>query len=190
MKVVLGSENISKKEAIMIAFNELGFFDVEVINVPVSSSVSSKPLNNDILIGAENRNHELINYCLSNDIDYDYLISIEGGFEEINNNYFIVSYACVYDRTTDITVFGKSVGLQITMCMFDCVRDGKSLNKAIEELIGNTANKKKNGISGYLTNGYYYRSVFDSTAVLSAMQCLKNMENYRKLDMKLRSKIL
>ena len=66
--------------------------------------------------------------------------------------------------------------------MFNYVKDGNSLNKVIEIILNNSNNKKDNGITGYLTNGYYRRDVFESSAVISAMQTLLNFEsNYKKL---------
>lgn len=66
--------------------------------------------------------------------------------------------------------------------MFNYVKDGNSLNKVIENILNNSNNKKDNGITGYLTNGYYRRDVFESSAVISAMQTLLNFEsNYEKL---------
>ena len=66
--------------------------------------------------------------------------------------------------------------------MFNYVMDGNSLNKVIENILNNSNNKKDNGITGYLTNGYYRRDVFESSAVISAMQTLLNFEsNYKKL---------
>lgn len=66
--------------------------------------------------------------------------------------------------------------------MFNYVKDGNSLNKVIENILNNSNNKTDNGITGYLTNGYYRRDVFESSAVISAMQTLLNFEsNYEKL---------
>ena len=43
--------------------------------------------------------------------------------------------------------------------------------------------KKDNEITGYLTNGYYRRDIFESSAVISAMQTLLNFKsNYKKLE--------
>jgi len=81
--------------------------------------------------------------------------------------------------------FGKSQGLQITKGMFDWVKSGKSLNEIIEEIFDITDNKKKNRISGYLTSGYYI-GVIDSTAVVSAIQFMKNSnKSYEKIEEKL-----
>ena len=44
MKIILGSKNKSKREAIEIAFDTLNISDYEVLSVDVSSHVGSKPL--------------------------------------------------------------------------------------------------------------------------------------------------
>ncbi len=185
MKILLGSTNVSKRRSILIAMNELGFDDISIIPVNVNSLVSSKPINNETLIGAKNRNHSLYDYCMEKDISFDLLISIEGGYERIDNTYFIVTYASLLDQDGNEFV-GKSSGLQITERMFNYVKDGKSLNKVIESILGNSSNKKDNGITGYLTNGYYRRDIFESSAVISAMQTFLNFKsNYRKLEKKI-----
>lgn len=70
--------------------------------------------------------------------------------------------------------------------MFNYVKEEKSLNKVIEEILNSNLNKKDNGITGYLTNGYYRRDKFESSAVISAMQTLLNFKsNYKKLEKKI-----
>lgn len=187
MKIILGSKNRSKKQAIELALRELNLTDFEIEGVAVNSKVSSKPINEETLIGAKNRNQELQKYCLENNIKYNYLISIEGGFEQVEDSYFIVTYASIIDAKGNEYI-GKSLGLSITKKMFEVSKNGKSLNHIIEEIVGNTENKKSNGISGYLTNGYYYRSIFDSTAIVSAFQYMKNKnKNYIILEKALKN---
>ena len=185
MKIILGSKNKSKKEAIELALNALNISDFEIETLEVPSHVSSKPINGETLLGACNRNQEVMKYCLQNNIAYDLLISIEGGYEEVEDYYFIVTYASIINKE-GCEFIGKSQGLQITKSMFDWVKNGQSLNKVIEEILANQENKKSNGISGYLTNGYYYRSVFDSTSVISAYEAMSNYKTaYEKLTSKL-----
>lgn len=185
MKIILGSKNKSKKEAIEVALNKLNISDYEIESVEVSSHVSSKPLNDETLLGAHNRNQEVMKYCLQNNLVYDLLISIEGGYEQVGDYYFIVTYASIIDKEGNEFI-GKSQGLQITKNMFRWVESGKSLNKVIEEIIDNKNNKKGNGISGYLTDGYYYRSIFDSTSIIGAYEFMRNSKtSYEKLEKKL-----
>ncbi len=182
MKIFLGSTNVSKQRSILIAMNELGFDNVSVIPVNVNSLVNSKPINDETLIGAKNRNKNLYNYCIENSISFDLLISIEGGYEQIDDTYFIVTYASILDQNGNEFI-GKSNGLQITERMFNYIKEEKSLNKVIESILNNSSNKRDNGITGYLTNGYYRRDIFESSAVISAMQSLLNYQlNYQKLE--------
>ena len=185
MKIVLGSKNVSKQRSILIAMSELGFDDISITTIDANSLVSSKPINDETLIGARNRNKNLYDYCRENNISFDLLISIEGGYEQIDNTYFIVTYASIVNQSGDEFI-GKSTGLQITENMFDYVKAGKSLNKVIESIINSSSNKKDNGITGYLTNGYYRRDIFESSAVISAMQTLLNFKStYKKLEKKI-----
>ena len=70
--------------------------------------------------------------------------------------------------------------------MFEWVKSGQSLNRVIEEILDNKENKKGNGISGYLTDGYYYRSIFDSTSIISAYEFMNNSKiSYEKLEKRL-----
>lgn len=70
--------------------------------------------------------------------------------------------------------------------MFEWVSKGNSLNKVIEAIIENKENKKENGITGYLTNGFYKREIFDSSAITSALQAFLNYnQSYQRLERKL-----
>ena len=188
MKIILGSNNKSKKEAIELALKKLNIEDAEITLLEVDSHVSSKPLDEETLEGAHNRNQEVLKYCKENNIDYDMIISIEGGYEQVGDYFFIVTYACITDKQ-EKEYFGKSQGLKITKRMFEWVKSGNSLNKVIEEILSTSNNKKGNGISGYLTSGHYYRSYFDSTAVESALIQKENIDNnYKQLEKSLESK--
>ena len=100
----------------------------------------------------------------------------------MDDYYFIVTYASIIDKEGNEFI-GKSQGLQITKNMFNWVKSGYSLNRVIEEMLDNKENKKSNGISGYLTDGYYYRSVFDSTSIISAYEFMNNSKtSYKELE--------
>ena len=124
MDIVLGSKNDSKKRSIEIALTELGITDYTISCIDVPSRVSSKPIN---------------------EIDYDLLISIEGGYEQIEDKYFIVTYADVFTKDWQ-RYTGKSKGLPISKKMFEWVQNGKSLNAVIESIISTNGNKTKSGI--------------------------------------------
>lgn len=181
MNIILGSNNKSKERSIILALKELGIDDVHITKLAVPSNVSSRPISGETLIGARNRNQELLKYCKENNISYDLLISIEGGYEEVENSYFIVTYASIIN-SKEKEYIGKSQGLSISKRMFERVEQGKSLNKVIETVVGNKENKKDQGITGYLTDGVYRRDKFESTAVLSALLAMINENTYKRLD--------
>ena len=184
MKIIVGSENISKIKSIRLALEKLNISDVDIIGISVESMVSSKPLNDETLKGALNRNNNLYKHCINNEIDFDLLISIEGGYEQVLNNYFIITYACLMNKDKKYYV-GKSNGLEISESMFNHVKNGKSINKIIESISNITSNKKDNGITGYLTNGFFKRDEFDMNAVLCALETYYNQDKYRDIDDKL-----
>ncbi len=63
MKILLGSKNPSKANAIKLAMQSIGYNDIKITPIDVPSQVSSKPINEETLIGAQNRNKNLYKYC-------------------------------------------------------------------------------------------------------------------------------
>lgn len=187
MKIILGSNNNSKKRAIEKALEKLNISDFNIELFAVESLVSSKPIDSEMINGAMNRNRNLLKYCQNNNINYDLLISIEGGYEQVGDYYFLVTYASIFDSLGN-TYLGKSQGLQITKKMFEWIKSGKSLNKVIENILSTESNKINDGISGFLTDGFYQRDKFDSEAVVSAMQTMLNLNRYKTLDRSLKKK--
>lgn len=186
MNIILGSENTSKERAIRIALEELNIEDATITKIAVDSKVSSRPIDENTLIGAKNRNQALLEYCKDNNIPFDLLISIEGGYEEVAGEYYIVTYASIINRDgKEFT--GKSEGLAISKQMFEWIKNDKSLNKVIESIMQNKENKRKQGITGYLTQGYYRRDRFESSAVISALLSMINEKAYRILDDRIES---
>lgn len=182
MKILLGSENPSKLKSIELALNELGITEFNITCLKSESGVSSEPIGYDIVKGADNRNQNLKKYAIENKISYDYLCSIEGGFSVDEYGLpFLVSYAIVEDATGKKST-GKSLGIRLTLEMFNYVKDGFSLNKIIESINGNKNNKQLQGITGYITNGLYSRDKFDKEAVISAFIPIIFKENRDKIS--------
>ena len=73
MKIVLGSTNISKQRSIQIAMDELEIKNFSITTINVDYMVSSKPINEETLLGVRNRNHNLYRYCMENNISFDLL---------------------------------------------------------------------------------------------------------------------
>ncbi len=47
MKIILGSNNISKKNSIILALNEVGIIDYDIMYMSIDSNVSSRPSNEE-----------------------------------------------------------------------------------------------------------------------------------------------
>lgn len=100
MIILLGSKNPSKKKSLELALHHLNITDYEIITYDVLSNVSSKPIGYEIVRGAENRNKDLKQIAIKNNIKYDYLCSIEGGFSLDENEIpFIVTYCIIEDSS-------------------------------------------------------------------------------------------
>jgi len=168
MNILLGSENPSKKRAVELALVELGMKDYNIICLSSESDVPSKPIGYEIIRGADNRNRNSKIYADKNDINYEFLCAIEGGFSLDENGIpFVVTY-CIVQASSGKKSTGKSLGIRLSKEMFDYIKNGGSLNQLIEEINEDTDNKSKSGITGYLSNGIYDRDIMDKDAVVSA----------------------
>lgn len=169
MIILLGSKNPSKLNSLEIALKKLNFSEYEIITYDAPSSTNSKPIGYEIIRGAENRNLSLKQYATNNNIQYDYLCSIEGGFSLDENGLpFVVTYCIIEDKFGKKST-GKSLGIRLSKTMFNYLKNGGSLNKLIEEILKNENNKQNLGIMGYLTDGLYTRETVDSEAVISSL---------------------
>ena len=167
MRILLGSKNESKRKSLEKALYELEVKDYEIISYDVESGTNSKPIGFEILRGAEFRNSSLKGIAHVGEIEYDYLCSIEGGFEVDQNGLpSVVTYCIIEDKNNNMST-GKSFNIRITKSMFEFTKKGGSLNKIIKEITGEHS-KTKEGIIGYLSNGLYNRDDMDSGAVISA----------------------
>lgn len=68
IKIILGSKNNSKKEAIELALNKLGISDFEIPSLEADLHVRSKPIDEETLTGEHNRNQELLRISLEKNL--------------------------------------------------------------------------------------------------------------------------
>lgn len=168
MIILLGSKNPNKKKSLEKALEKLQITEYEIIPYDANSNVSDRPIGSEITKGADNRNQNLKKYAKENNIIYDYLCSIEGGFILNEEGIpFIITY-CVIEDIQEQKSIGNSIGLQLSQTMFDYIKKGNSLNKVIESIILDENNKQKQGITGYLSKNIYNREIVDCDAIVSA----------------------
>lgn len=168
MIIILTSKNPSKKRSLEFALKELGIIDYEIICISSDSKVSSKPIGIEIIRGAENRNKSALEYASKNNIIFDYLCSIEGGYTiDEMGHYFITTYSVVEDNKGKLST-GQAIGLRIRKDMFDYIKSGKSLNELIEKISNKKSNKENDGITGFLSNGLITRDKMEKDSIVTA----------------------
>ena len=136
----------------------IGYNDIKITPIDVPSQVCSKPINEETLIGAQNRNKNLYKYCQENNIDFDLLISIESGYEQVNNIYFIVTYASIIDNKNND--FLKKSGISLEDINLEINISDLKLNHKIKNyllFILNTYHKELNQTSFWQENMQKYK---------------------------------
>lgn len=168
MIIILTSKNPSKKRSLDLALKELGIKDYEILCIPTASEVSSKPIGIEIIRGAENRNKNALKYALKNNITFDYLCSVEGGYTiDEMGHYFITTYSVIEDNKGKLST-GQAMGLRIRKDTFDYIKSGKSLNELIEKISTKKSNKENEGITGFLSNGLISRDKMEKDSIITA----------------------
>ena len=117
MNIVIGTTSESKINALKKSLKELDINKYNIIPVKAKSNVRDNPINEETKVGAQNRNNFIKEYCETNNIDYDILISIEAGYTKENEDYYIDSFA--YAVYKDQTYFGQSPRVRITKDIFN-----------------------------------------------------------------------
>jgi len=180
MNIVLGTTSQSKINALKQALNKLNISDYNIIPIKAESNVRDNPINEETKIGAQNRNEYICNYCESNNINYDILISIEAGYTKENENYYIDSYTCA--TYNNQTYFAQSPRIQITETIFNYVYEQNPLHVLINKIL----NKENiNGFIGFVTNDKIKRADVESYSIAQALSICLNI-NYtpKTLDLK------
>lgn len=184
--VMLSSSNPSKVRSLNEALKQLGIENFKIFNFKVDSGVPNQPIGFEILRGCENRNSALKNIAKDENIKYDYLVSVEGGFSLDENGLpFVVTYALIENKFGQKST-GKSLGIRLNREMYKYIREGNSLNSLIENIENSTDNKKFKGIMGYLSNGIYKRDRVDTDSLISAFIPLLNRDRYDTLTQNIR----
>ena len=180
MNIVLGTTSQSKINALKQALNKLNISDYNIIPIKAESNVRDNPINEETKIGAQNRNEYICNYCESNNINYDILISIEAGYTKENENYYIDSYTCA--TYNNQIYFAQSPRIQITETIFNYVYEQNPLHILINKIL----NKENiNGFIGFVTNDKIKRADVESYSIAQALSICLNI-NYtpKTLDLK------
>lgn len=172
MKILVGSENRVKIEAVADAFEKF-YSDVEVLGVNAQSGVSDQPFNDETYTGAENR----AKFLFDSENEADYYVGIEGGVQQIAGIWFGFGAVCIIDKSGH-KVFGASPQYELPEKIIAELLRGKELGHVIDEMSGKHDTKHQGGAIGFLTNEIFQRKDLYISGVIVALVPLLNKKIY------------
>lgn len=167
-KVAIGSKNPVKVNAIKNAFElMLPGIAFEFVDVEAQSGVSDQPFSvEESINGATNRAKRALN-----SLHADYGVGLEGGIEQVGEDYFVSGWAAVVDQGNVVSC-GSSVRVPIPKDILDLVNSGLELGDACDKYYGLENSKHKSGFFGQVTNNLITRERGYQDAVIAAMSKL------------------
>lgn len=167
MKVLVGSENPVKIEAVKEAFEKY-FDDVEVIGMPVESRVPPQPVNDETFIGAQSRAIHLKEMNGKNNLGADYFVGIEGGIAEEFGKWFAFGAICIMNKEGNKGT-GTSPHFELPKQVAEQLISGTELGDVIDELTSTENSKQHSGAIGFFTNGVMDRKELYVYGLIVAM---------------------
>lgn len=177
MKIVIGSMNKAKNEAVRNIFDKV-FGANEYLSVETNSLVSNQPLSSEEAIdGAINRARD----ALSKATDFDFGVGLEGTVDSNKHGMFLLGWVAIVDKNGKISV-GSSGAVLLPDYMRKKVESGEELGPVIQELMNDSNNEIRHsqGACGLLTNGMYSRVHEFEDAVICALSKFIKPEFYEK----------
>lgn len=142
MKIIIGSTNQAKVEAV-----RGNFTDCDLEGIEVASKVSSQPFSDEeTLEGAINRARE----CANSEKGV-IGIGLEGGVMEIENDLYLCNWGALVDTQENLfTASGARVPLPDEIA--DELHKGRELGDVMDEYAERTGIRQKEGAIGIFTN--------------------------------------
>lgn len=174
MIIAVGSTNPTKIQPVEAVFSAL-FPDVAVKGAEVSSGIREQPLTDrEMYKGALNR----AGNALKTLPEAEYGVGIEGGIHKYSYGYFERSLVVIVNRSGKIGV-GSSGGLVLPEKIIDRIRQGETLEQAIDGLFGTKKIGRGIGMFGIMTNGVVTRSEGVKHGVAFALARFLHEDVYR-----------
>lgn len=176
MKILVGSENPVKIEAVREAFSRY-FQEFELTSMAVNSGVSEQPIGDDTFKGAEKRAEELKRINEEEKIGADVFVGIEGGIKKLYSRWFSFGVVCIMDKNGR-QGFGTSPLFEIPDDVKDSLLGGAELGHVMDKLTGHDNTKQHDGAIGFFTKGRMNRKELYSHGLVVAMIPLLNQEMF------------
>lgn len=179
MKVLVGSENPVKIEAVREAFSK--FFDgVEVVGIKINPRVPDQPINDETFEGAKNRALELKRINEKKNLKADFFVGIEGGIIKLHSRWFAFGVMCVIDKKGRVG-YGTSPFFELPESVIEKLLKRIELGDVMDEIRGEHNTKQKDGAVGFFTHGRMKRKDFYVHGLVLALIPFINEEFYFKI---------
>lgn len=165
MKIAVGSKNPVKIACVKEAFEKV-FPDItwKVEGVNVASGVPDQPMSDiESITGARNRAQEA-----RDALGADYGVGLEGGLQEIENNWFDSGWIVIVDAAGNEGI-GSTIRMLTPEKMMEMIREGMELGHVNDKLFGVENSKHGDGHFGLLTNGAITRTSGYRDGVIAAL---------------------
>ncbi len=167
MKILVGSKNPVKIDSVKNAFSKY-FSDIQIIGIHAESGVSPQPINDETFEGAKNRAEELKNKNITEGLNADYFVGIEGGIAKFFNQWFALGLICIIDKEGKIG-FGSSPLFELPKSITKELLKGIELGDVMDKITGNHNTKQKEGAIGYFTKGRMDRTELYMHGLITAL---------------------
>ena len=167
MKILVGSENPVKLEAVREAFQKY-YEDVEVIGIKVPSGVPDQPINDETLRGAENRAEILKELNTNDNLGADFFIGVEGGIVKKHGRWFAFGGMCLMNAE-GYKSFGTSAHFQLPEKVIKRLLNREELGFVMDDIMNQENTKQKTGAIGFFTNGVMDRKELYIPGIISAL---------------------
>lgn len=166
MKVVVGSTNIVKVNAIINVFSE-----DEVLGINVNSKVSDQPISDEETIkGAINRAYSAKGFG-------DIGIGLEGGVQQTSYGMLVISYGALVDNNNKVYIAGGTRILLPNKVAKEIYK-GRELGNIMDDYSNQKNVKHNEGAVGIFTNNLVKRQeIFEHIGKLLLGQMLASKNN-------------
>ena len=175
MKIVIGSINVPKKDAVLLAFSQAyGNELIDVTCVETNSGVSSHPSNaGEALRGAINRVTDAKNQMPG----ADYYVGTEGGLLQENGRAWEIGWVAIMNSVGELAT-GLSAGIEIKGEILKAILDGTELNDVLDDIYGIGKIGNSNGFYGLATDDLVTRQQAYEQGIQFAIAQYKHPELY------------
>jgi inosine/xanthosine triphosphatase len=177
MRVLVGSENPTKVEAVKAAFAR--YFDQEVAIVarPVESCVSHQPVDDETFAGAKNRAVELSLINQAEKLDASFCVGIEAGIIRLYATWYAFSSVCIVNDRNQMG-WGTTPMWELPDYVTQELLGGVELGDVMDRVTGELNTKQKGGAVSFFTRGVTNRQAIYEQAVTLALIPFVNASLY------------